>query len=137
MTRWSRLDNLWEGVAFREMMRLAKPSPDARFVTIHCYGGYTTNLALDALLAPDVLLAHSHDGLPLAPEHGWPLRLVVPGRYGWKSAKWVNGIEFMAQRQAGLLGGPRATAAAPIPGGRSARGHAKAEGAALTIRRWL
>ncbi|MDE2860698.1 MAG: sulfite oxidase-like oxidoreductase [Chloroflexota bacterium] len=102
VTRWSRLDNLWEGVAFRDVMRLAQPPPDARFVTIHCYGGYTTNLALEALLDPDVLLAHSHDGLPLAPEHGWPLRLVVPGRYGWKSAKWVNGIEFMAQDRPGF-----------------------------------
>lgn len=102
VTRWSRLDNLWEGVAFREVMRLAQPSRDARFVTFHCYGGYTTNLALDALLGPDVLLAHSHDGLALTPEHGWPLRLVVPGRYGWKSAKWVNGIEMMAVDRPGF-----------------------------------
>ena len=102
VTRWSRLDNLWQGVAFREVLRLADPSPDARFVTIHCYGGYTTNLALDVLRESDVLLAHSHDGLPLSTEHGWPLRLVVPGRYGWKSAKWVSGIEFMAHDRPGF-----------------------------------
>ena len=102
VTRWSRPDNLWEGVAFRDLMRLAEPSPDARFVTIHCYGGYTTNLALDVLLAEDSLLAHSHDGRPLTPEHGRPLRLVVPGRYGWKSAKWVSAIELMANDRPGF-----------------------------------
>ena len=102
VTRWSRLDNLWEGVAFSEIVRLSEPAPDARFVTIHCYGDYTTNMSLDLLLGRDVLLAHSHDGRPLEPEHGWPLRLVVPGRYGWKSAKWVSGIELMANDRPGF-----------------------------------
>ena len=95
-TQWSRLENSWEGVAFTDVMRLIKPKPEAKFVMVHCYGGYTTNVPLEVLVDDDVLFAYRHDGEPLAPEHGGPLRLVVPKRYGWKSAKWVNGLEFMA-----------------------------------------
>ena len=102
VTQWSRMDNLWEGVAFREVMRRIEPKPEARYVTVHCYGGYTTNLPLDVLTEEDVLFAHRHDGKPLEPEHGGPLRLVVPSRYGWKSAKWVNGLEFMAEDRPGF-----------------------------------
>ena len=96
VTQWSRLQNTWEGVAFNELLKLIRPKPEAKYVMAHCYGGYTTNLALDALREDDVLFAYGHDGEPLAPEHGGPLRLVVPKRYGWKSAKWVNGLEFKA-----------------------------------------
>ena len=95
VTQWSRLQNTWEGVAFSELMKLVKPGPEAKYVMAHCYGGYTTNLALDVLQDDDVLFAYRHDGAPLPPEHGGPLRLVVPKRYGWKSAKWVSGLEFM------------------------------------------
>ena len=95
VTQWSRLQNTWEGVAFSELMKLVKPRPEAKYVMAHCYGGYTTNLALDVLQDDDVLFAYRHDGAPLPPEHGGPLRLVVPKRYGWKSAKWVSGLEFM------------------------------------------
>ena len=95
VTQWSRLDNTWESVLFRNLVRVVKPKPAARYLMAHCYGGYTTNLALEVLNDSDVLFAHRHDGEPLAPEHGGPLRLVVPKRYGWKSAKWVNGLEFM------------------------------------------
>ena len=102
VTQWSRLDNLWEGVAFKEVVRLARVKPEAMYVTIHCYGSYTTNLPLDVLMEDDVLLAHRHDGKPLALEHGGPLRLVVPKKYAWKSAKWVNGLELMAQDRAGF-----------------------------------
>lgn len=102
VTQWSRLDNLWEGVAFKEVVRLARVKPEARYVTIHCYGGYTTNLPLDVLMDDDVLFTHRHDGKPLALEHGGPLRLVVPKKYAWKSAKWVNGLELMAQDRAGF-----------------------------------
>ena len=96
VTQWSRLDNTWEGVAFSALMERVRPGPQATHVMVHCYGGYTTNLALELLLGDDVLFANRHDGVPLAPEHGGPMRLVVPKRYGWKSAKWVNGLEFMA-----------------------------------------
>ena len=93
--RWSRLDNAWEGVSFQELMKHIRPRPEARYVMVHSDGGYTTNLPLKALLEDDVLFAYRHDGRDLTPEHGWPLRLVVPKRYAWKSAKWVRGLEFM------------------------------------------
>ena len=102
VTQWSRLENTWEGVAFNELIKLVRPKPQARFVMVHCYGGYTTNLALDVLQDGDVLFAHRHDGEPLAAEHGGPLRLVVPKRYGWKSAKWVNGMELLAEDAPGF-----------------------------------
>ena len=95
VTQWSRLDNTWEGVPFSDVMRAIMPMPEASHVMAHCYGGYTTNVALDVLQDDDVLFAYRHDGEPLPAEHGGPLRLVVPKRYGWKSAKWVNGLEFM------------------------------------------
>lgn len=102
VTGWSKQDNLWEGVSFREIARLVKPLPEARFVTVHCAGGYTTNLPLEVLMDDDVLFAHRHNGEDLTPEHGWPLRLVVPKRYAWKSAKWVIGLEFMAEDRPGF-----------------------------------
>lgn len=101
VTRWSRLDNLWEGVSFQELMKHIKPSPEAGYVMVHCDGGYTTNLPLPALLDDDVLFAYGHDGRDLALEHGWPLQLVVPKRYAWKSAKWVRGLEFMEDDRPG------------------------------------
>lgn len=101
VTRWSRLDNLWEGVAFRTIADLAGPTADARFVIARCLVPYTVNLPIEACLEDDVLFAHTHDGTPLLPQHGWPLRLVVPQRYFWKSAKWVNSIEFADKDQLG------------------------------------
>ena len=102
VTQWSRMENTWEGVSFNELMKLVFPKPEARYVMAHCYAGYTTNLALDVLQEDDVLLAYRHDGAPLPREHGGPMRLVVPKRYGWKSAKWVNGLEFMAEDAPGF-----------------------------------
>lgn len=102
VTQWSRLDNVWEGVAFSELMRLVKAKPEATHVMVHCYGGYTTNLSLDVLMDEDVLLAYRHDGAPLEAEHGGPVRLVVPKRYGWKSAKWVSGLELTAEDAPGF-----------------------------------
>ena len=95
VTQWSRLENTWEGVAFNEVMKLVSPKPEATHVMVHCFGGYTTNLPLDVVTDDDVLFAYRHDGGPLPPAHGGPLRLVVPKRYGWKSAKWVSGVELM------------------------------------------
>ena len=102
VTQWTRLQNTWEGVAFTEVMRLVNPNPDARHVMVHCYGGYSTNLPLDVLMDDDVLFAYRHDGKPLKQQHGGPLRLIVPKRYGWKSAKWVNGMELMAENAPGF-----------------------------------
>ncbi len=100
--RWSRFDNRWEGVRAREVIERARPKPEATHVLVHSDGGYTTNVPLDDLLRDEVLFAHSHDGQPLAPDHGYPLRLVVPHLYAWKSAKWVRGLEFLDRDTAGF-----------------------------------
>jgi DMSO/TMAO reductase YedYZ molybdopterin-dependent catalytic subunit len=102
VTTWSKLDTVWEGVLFREFVTPAAMQPEARFVTVHCEQGYTTNLPLEVLMDDDVLLAYRYDDAPLAPEHGYPLRLLVPKRYFWKSAKWVRGIELMAEDHLGF-----------------------------------
>jgi DMSO/TMAO reductase YedYZ molybdopterin-dependent catalytic subunit len=95
VTRWSKLDNRWEGVAAGEIIRLVGPAPAARFVLCRGEGGYSANLPLAAFAADDVVLAVAHDGATLSPAHGFPVRLVVPGRYAWKSVKWLRGIEFL------------------------------------------
>jgi DMSO/TMAO reductase YedYZ molybdopterin-dependent catalytic subunit len=102
VTRWSRLGTTWEGVSIREIVRRAPPLPRAAFVMAHCHGGYTTNLPLGDLLDDEVLLADTSDGAPLPPDHGGPLRLVVPKRYAWKSAKWIRGLEFMESDRPGF-----------------------------------
>jgi len=102
VTTWSTFDNEWEGVSTREILKLVRLKPEARFVMVHAEYGYTTNLPLETFLDDDCLFAYAHDGKPLTPEHGYPLRLVVPKRYAWKSAKWVRGIEFMAEDQPGF-----------------------------------
>jgi DMSO/TMAO reductase YedYZ molybdopterin-dependent catalytic subunit len=102
VTRWSKLDTTWEGVPIQEVMRLAQLRPAARFVVAHSDQGYTANLPLDVLDDDDVLLADTFDGAPLEPEHGWPLRLIVPKRYFWKSAKWIRGLEFLDHDQLGF-----------------------------------
>ncbi len=94
VTRWSRLDNRFEGVHFREIMRRVGPRPEAKYVMVHADPDYTTNLPLEELV-DDALLAIKHDGRPLEPDHGGPLRLVVPKLYFWKSAKWLRGFEFL------------------------------------------
>ena len=96
VTQWSRLNVGWEGVSASVVLDLVTPKPDARFVMVHCSDGYSTNLDIEALRQPDVLFAHRQDGEPLKQQHGGPVRLVVPARYGWKSAKWVRGVEFLA-----------------------------------------
>ena len=101
VTQWSALGQTWEGVPFAQVASLAQPLPGARFVMVHCYGGYSTNLSLDLALE-EGLFAHKHEGQPLGEGHGWPLRLIVPNRYGWKSAKWVNGIELLAEDTPGF-----------------------------------
>jgi len=102
VTRWSRFDNLWKGVSFAEVLRRAEAKPEARFAVIHAEQGFTANLPLTELDQDDVLFAHSHDGKPLTPDHGWPLRLVVPRRYFWKSAKWVRRVELVAEDRPGF-----------------------------------
>jgi len=98
---WSRLDCSWEGVRFSEIADLVSPTERARFVTVGCDGGYTTSLSLDEVLQPDVVLAWGLDGKPLEPQHGFPLRLVVPKKYAYKSAKWVRWIRFTHEQELG------------------------------------
>jgi DMSO/TMAO reductase YedYZ molybdopterin-dependent catalytic subunit len=102
VTRWSRFDNLWEGVSVREVLRRAGVKPDARFGILHAERGFTANLPVAELDHDDVLFADTHDGKALTPDHGWPLRLVVPRRYFWKSAKWVRALEIVADDRPGF-----------------------------------
>jgi DMSO/TMAO reductase YedYZ molybdopterin-dependent catalytic subunit len=102
VTRWSKLDTEWEGVPIQEILRRAQLRPSARFVVAHAEQGYTANVPLEVLDDDDVLLADTFDGQPLEPEHGYPLRLLVPKRYFWKSAKWLRGLEFLDRDQLGF-----------------------------------
>ncbi|MDH6257301.1 sulfite oxidase-like oxidoreductase [Bradyrhizobium sp. BR13661] len=102
VTTWSRYDNHWEGLATRELLAACQPRDDAHFVVLHSYDGYTTNLALEDFAAEDALLAHSWSGQPLSEEHGGPVRLVVPHLYFWKSAKWLQAIEFLTEDAPGF-----------------------------------
>ena len=102
VTRWSKLDNLWEGVRTRTVIEKVKLKPEAKFVMVHSDHGFTTNLPLDDFLGDDCLFAWQHNGQPLEPDHGYPLRLVVPRLYAWKSAKWVRGIELMEADRPGF-----------------------------------
>jgi DMSO/TMAO reductase YedYZ molybdopterin-dependent catalytic subunit len=94
VTRWSRFDTSFRGVHWRELAERVKLKPTANFVIAHCEQGYTANVPLEFLEDDLALLATEADDEPLAPEHGWPLRLVIPGKYFWKSAKWLRGIEL-------------------------------------------
>ncbi len=102
VTRWSRFDNDWEGVAFREVLRRAKLRPGADYVLVHAEQGYTANVPLADLDRDQVLFATHHDGEPLSADHGYPLRLIVPHLYAWKSVKWVRGLEFLAEDAPGF-----------------------------------
>ena len=102
VTTWSRYDNAWEGVHIREILQRAKPLPEAKFVMAHSFTGYTTNMPLADLDDDDVIIAFTHDGEPLAPEHGGPVRLIVPKLYAYKSAKWLSGLEFMEKDRPGF-----------------------------------
>lgn len=102
VTRWSRLGNLWEGVSIHEILKRARVKPQAKYVVAKGYDeGWTTNLPLADLLAPDVLLADTHDGEQINADHGGPVRLMVPLLYAWKSAKWLRAITFTEHDQPG------------------------------------
>ena len=102
VTRWSRFDNHWQGVAFSEIVRLARPLAAAKYVLVHAEQGFTANVPLADLDRPEVLLATHHDGVPLPGDHGFPLRLIVPHLYAWKSVKWVRALEFLDHDAAGF-----------------------------------
>ena len=102
VTRWSKFDMAWEGVPMQVILDMAQPKPEAHFVIAHCEQGFTANLPIEAILDDDVLLAHRADGADITPEHGWPLRLLVPKRYFWKSAKWLRGLELRPTDEPGF-----------------------------------
>lgn len=102
VTRWSRFDVRWGGVPVAEVMRLAEPKPEAKYAMVVAEEGFTSNVPLADLLRPTSLLALKHDGEPLPADHGYPVRLVVPHLYAWKSVKWVRGLRLMAQDAPGF-----------------------------------
>jgi len=102
VTRWSKLDTSWTGIPWRELLKLVKVKPEATHAMAHCEHGFTANIGLDVLDDDDTMLAFLYDGKPLEPDHGYPLRLLVPKKYFWKSAKWLRGIEFMAGDRPGF-----------------------------------
>jgi DMSO/TMAO reductase YedYZ molybdopterin-dependent catalytic subunit len=105
VTRWSRFDMTFRGVHWRDLAPLVRPKPSARFAIAHAEQGFTANVPYAALEDELALLATEANGEPLTEEHGWPLRLVIPGRYFWKSAKWLRGIELTASDRPGFWEG--------------------------------
>ena len=102
VTTWSRYDNDWKGVLTHDLLDVVMPKPEAGFVTLTSYDGYTTNVPLDDFAAPNAMLVHTWQGKPLTREHGGPLRLVIPHLYFWKSAKWIQKIDFMIADKPGF-----------------------------------
>ena len=102
VTHWSKLDVTWTGILVTDLMKVLEPDPKATHVMFHCYGGYTTNLALDDFTRNDCMLAHTLEGEDIPVDHGGPLRTLIPHLYAWKSAKWLNGIEFMNENRPGF-----------------------------------
>jgi DMSO/TMAO reductase YedYZ molybdopterin-dependent catalytic subunit len=102
VTHWSKFDSLFEGIPVAEVMKQVELLPEAKYVMVHADPGYTTNLPLEDFLDDDVTFVLKYEGQPLTPEHGYPVRLLVPKLYLWKSAKWVRGLEFMAEDRPGF-----------------------------------
>ena len=102
VTRWSKLDTTWTGIPWRTFLQLIKVKPEATHVMAHCENNFTTNIALDVLDDDDTMLAYLYEGEALEPDHGYPMRLLVPKKYFWKSAKWLRGLEFMSSDRPGF-----------------------------------
>ncbi|UFJ39493.1 sulfite oxidase-like oxidoreductase [Brevibacillus humidisoli] len=102
VTRWSKFDTQWEGVRFTELLDVVQVKPTAKYVMLYGDHDYTANLPLRELMGEGILLAHTYAGKPLTAKHGWPLRLIVPHLYFWKSVKWIRGIEFMTEDRPGF-----------------------------------
>jgi DMSO/TMAO reductase YedYZ molybdopterin-dependent catalytic subunit len=102
VTRWSRFDAGFKGVHWRELAKLAHPKPTARFAIAHAEQGFTANVPLAALEDEQALVVYEADGGPLTPDHGYPVRLFVPSKYFWKSAKWLRGIELSSVDRPGF-----------------------------------
>jgi DMSO/TMAO reductase YedYZ molybdopterin-dependent catalytic subunit len=95
VTRWSKLDTTWTGIPWRDFLGRLDVHPEATHVMVHCEQGYTTNVGLDVLDDEDTMLAYLYEGESIPPDHGYPMRLLVPKKYFWKSAKWIRGFEFL------------------------------------------
>src|ERR687886_511116 len=102
VTRWSRFDASFRGVHWSTLAERVRPKPSARFVVAHAEQGFTANIPLAALEDENALIAYEADGQPLTAEHGWPLRLVIPSKYFWKSAKWLRALELLDHDQPGF-----------------------------------
>lgn len=102
VTKWSRLDTRWEGVAVADLLEMAGPSPEATHVVVKAEHGFTTNFPLEDFAREGNLFAYRFGGEALDPDHGWPLRLVVPHLYFWKSVKWVRGFDLVAGDRPGF-----------------------------------
>lgn len=102
VTRWSKLDVKWTGIKVSDFIKAIEVEPLAKHVMEHCYGGYTTNISINDLLREENFFAFKLFGEPLSAEHGGPMRLVIPHLYAWKSAKWINGLEFLESEELGF-----------------------------------
>ena len=102
VTRWSRFDAQFIGVHWRELAKLCRPKPSAGFAIAHAEQGFTSNVPLAALEDENALVVYEADGEPLTPDHGYPIRLFIPTKYFWKSAKWLRGIELSASDKPGF-----------------------------------
>ena len=102
VTRWSRFDAQFKGVHWRELAQLCRPKPTANFAIAHAEQGFASNMPLSALEDEHALVVYEADGEPLTPDHGWPVRLVIPSKYFWKSAKWLTGIELSSTDKPGF-----------------------------------
>ncbi|NES20507.1 MAG: sulfite oxidase-like oxidoreductase [Symploca sp. SIO3E6] len=102
VTHWSKLDVQWTGIKVTDLINQLELDPKVRHVMVHCYGGYTTNLPLEELVQEENFFAHTLLNEPLPIKHGGPMRLVVPHLYAWKSAKWINGLEFLDHEELGF-----------------------------------
>jgi DMSO/TMAO reductase YedYZ molybdopterin-dependent catalytic subunit len=101
VTHWSRLNNEWEGVFARDILKMIRPAAPIASVMIHSHDGYSTNLRFSDFNDERALFAYKLDGHELVREHGWPLRFIIPSLYGWKSAKWVTAVEFLETERPG------------------------------------
>jgi DMSO/TMAO reductase YedYZ molybdopterin-dependent catalytic subunit len=102
VTSWSKFDTAWEGVAIDDILADAGLSAPTPFALAHCYDGYSTNVPLADLATGKAMIALKYEGQPLPRDHGGPARLLVPHLYFWKSAKWVNGLQFTERNEAGF-----------------------------------
>jgi len=102
VTRWSRFDAQFTGVHWSELAKLCRPKPSARFAIAQAEQGFTANVPLAAIEDESALVVYEAGGAPLTPDHGWPVRLLVPSKYFWKSAKWLRGIELSAADEPGF-----------------------------------